>query len=465
MTETEKIKKQYGYENVSAADVLTQQQIIAANEFCEDYKKFLDDCKTEREAVNTVVAQARGRGFKPFEYGKSYSAGDKIYYNNRGKSLILAVVGEKPVDAGVNIIAAHIDSPRIDLKPNPLYEDGEMAFFKTHYYGGIKKYQWPTVPLALHGVVVKKDGAELEIRIGEKDNDPIFYITDLLPHLADDQVKKPMYQAVPGESLNVLVGSLPVSGEGGDRIKNAVLKYLGENYGICEEDFISSELTFVPQMKARDIGFDRSLIGSYGHDDRVCAYPCARVLLDMDYTPERTAVAVLADKEETGSAGNTGMNTNFLYDFICELAGGQGVNVRKTLAASRCLSADVNALFDPNFPEVYEKRNSAFINHGVCLTKYTGARGKSGTNDASAEFVGLVRKILNDAGVVWQTGELGKVDAGGGGTVAMFIAKLNIEVVDIGVGVISMHAPYEVVSKLDVHSAYNAFAAFVKNSK
>lgn len=435
--------------------------IKKTDSFCEDYKKFLDKAKTEREAVEFAVAAAEKKGFVPFEKGKALKAGDKVYCVNRNKAVILAVMGSKDISEGVHIAAAHIDSPRLDLKQNPLYEDGEAAYFKTHYYGGIKKYQWTTIPLALHGVVVKKDGETVKVSVGEEDSDPVFCVTDLLPHLASAQMKRPAAELVKGEELNILIGSRPFKDdEISDKVKLNILSILNEKYGITEEDFLSAELEAVPAFKAKDIGFDRSMVGSYGHDDRVCAYTALRAVLDCK-KPSKTAVCVLTDKEETGSDGNTGLRSSYLKYFIYDLAEACGSDGRTVLSASECLSADVNAAFDPTFPDVSEKKNAAFINKGVCVTKYTGARGKSGTSDASAEFVGRVRAMLDKNSVIWQTGELGKVDAGGGGTVAAYIANLNVDTIDVGVPVLSMHAPFEIVSKLDVYMTNRAFYAFL----
>ena len=431
----------------------------AVEQFAKGYMDFLGKAKTERLSVKEAIRLAEAAGFTEFDADKKYSAGDRVYVNNRSKSLALVVIGTETVEKGVHIAAAHIDSPRLDLKPNPLYEEAEMALFKTHYYGGIKKYQWTTVPLALHGVFCKKDGTTVEVSIGEDENDPVFVVTDLLPHLAQDQYKRTPGELIRGEELNILIGSRPFKcDEGSELVKLNILKILNEKYGICEEDFLSAELECVPAGKPRDIGFDRSMIGSYGHDDRVCAYPCLMAAINID-TPKHTAITVLADKEETGSDGNTGMNSTFIQFLIEDLARMQGGNGYRALRNSKCLSADVNAAFDPTFPDVMERRNAAFINYGAVITKYTGSRGKGGTSDASAEFVGYIRKILDDNGVVWQTGELGKVDLGGGGTVAMYIANLGVDVVDLGVPVLSMHAPFEVVSKFDVYMTYLAVKA------
>lgn len=433
--------------------------IAAIEKFCDGYVDFLGKGKTERLCVKEAIALAEKAGFVSFDPDKKYSAGEKVYVNNRGKSLALAVIGTESVESGVHIAAAHIDSPRLDLKPNPLYEESETALFKTHYYGGIKKYQWTTVPLALHGVFCKKDGTTVEVSIGEEPDEPVFVVTDLLPHLAQDQYKRTPGELIRGEELNVLVGSRPFKAdEGSELVKLNILNILFEKYGITEEDFLSAEFECVPAGKPRDVGFDRSMIGSYGHDDRVCAYPCLMASIVVS-SPKHTTVTVLADKEETGSDGNTGMNSSFLKFFIEDLARMQGGNGYRALRNSKCLSADVNAAFDPTFPDVMERKNAAFINYGAVITKYTGARGKSGTSDASAEYVAYIRALLDKAGVIWQTGELGKVDLGGGGTVAMYIANLGVDTVDLGVPVLSMHAPFEVVSKLDVYNTYLAVKA------
>ncbi len=462
MSETVKLadklqmKKKNIFENADA------EKIKNIFDFSDDYMAFLDEAKTEREATDFAIELAKSKGFTEYRLGESLKVGDKKYYNNRGKSLFVFKIGSRPLNTdGIRILAAHIDSPRIDLKQVPLYEDGGMAFFKTHYYGGIRKYQWMAMPLSLHGVVIKKDGSELKIRIGDEQSEPVFYINDLLPHLAAEQNQKPLGTAIAGESLNILVGGMPLKdGDADGSVKLNVLNILNEKYGITEEDFISAELTCVPAFNARDIGFDRVLIGAYGHDDRVCAYPLLRAVIESD--SDSTVFGILADKEETGSNGNTGMQSMLLLDLITEISSSLGYSPIAVRAASKCLSADVNAAFDPNFSDVYEKRNSAMISCGTTMSKYTGARGKSGTSDASAEFVGYVRRIFEENGVQWQTSELGKVDIGGGGTVAMYIANLNIDTVDLGVPVISMHAPYEVVSKADLYSTYEAFKAFVK---
>lgn len=433
-----------------------------ADDYAKGYKKFLDAAKTEREAVKEAIGMAQQKGFEPFEIGKEYKAGDKVYFNNRGKTVAFAVIGKETADNGINITAAHIDSPRLDLKPNPLYEDSELALFKTHYYGGIRKYQWTAVPLALHGVFALKDGSVKEVCIGEKDDEPKFVINDLLPHLAQDQNKRTLNEGIKGEELNVLIGSHPFKAdEGSELVKLNVLKLLNEKYGICEDDFLSAELEMVPACKACDIGFDRSLIGAYGQDDRVCAYPALTAILNVE-NPEKTALAILADKEEVGSMGNTGLESDFLRYVVGDIAKMQNVDATVAIRNSKCLSADVNAGFDPTFPDVMDRRNASFLNYGVVVTKYTGARGKSSTSDASAEYVAYVRNMLDKAGIVWQTGELGKVDLGGGGTVAMFIANMGVDVIDLGVPVLSMHAPFETTSKFDVYMCYKAMYEFMK---
>ena len=435
-------------------DRLTAAEEAAMNAYCEDYKKFLDGGKTERLCVDYCIALAEARGFKPYSKGMKLKAGDKVYYSNRGKGIMLAVIGTEDLSHGANIGAAHTDAPRLDLKPRPLYEEAEMAYFKTHHYGGIRKYQWVTHPLALHGVVMLANGERISLHIGEREDEPQFIINDLLPHLGREQGKKPLNEAIPSESLNILVGSKPLSDEEcSDRFKLGVLKYLNEQYGIVEEDLISAELEIVPSGKAHDTGFDRSFITAYGHDDRVCAYAELAGIFDAK-KPKKTAVCIFADKEEIGSEGVSGMQSQAFDKFMGDLCEGQGVSLTECYSNSFCVSADVTAAYDPNFSDVYDKRNAAFINYGVGLCKYTGAGGKSGASDASAEVVGKLRKLLNDGGVFWQMSELGKTDAGGGGTVAQFMAKRNIDTIDAGVPVLSMHAPYETVAKLDCYMTY-----------
>ena len=440
-------------------DRLTPEDEEAMRLYCEDYKKFLDAAKTEREAVDETVRLAEARGFVPFKRGMAVIPGDKLYRVNRGKAVMLAVIGEKSLADGVSIGAAHIDSPRLDLKPQPLYEDSELAFLKTHYYGGIRKYQWVTIPLELHGVIVRKDGSSVKVAIGAAEGDPLFTVDDLLPHLGSEQSKKPLGEAISGETLNILVGSRPFKDdEGADRVKLAILDILNQKYGLVEDDFISAELEAVPAFRASDVGFDRSLIGAYGQDDRVCAYACLAALLETE-NPAHTAVCMLADKEEIGSTGVSGMKSAAFDTFMSDLCDAQRVSLKTCYEHSFCLSADVTAAYDPNFAEVYEKRNSALINHGVGLCKYTGSRGKGGASDASAEVVGFARRVLDQAQVIWQMAELGKVDAGGGGTVACYMAERDIDTLDAGVPVLSMHSPFETTSKLDCYMMYKAMKA------
>ncbi len=431
-------------------------------DYAEGYKVFLDKGKTEREACDFAVNAAKEKGFTEYRFGDKLKKGDKKYFVNRGKSVVIFRIGTENIEEdGLRIIASHIDAPRVDIKQNPLYEEGNMCFLKTHYYGGIKKYQWTAIPLALHGAVVLKDGRKIDISIGEDEGDPVFCINDILPHLGREQMAGPAGKIIEGEQLNVLVGGLPYDDkEVNDKIKLTVLSVLNEKYGMCEEDFLSSELCAVPAFRARDIGVDRSLIGAYGHDDRVCAYPALTAVLDND--SRHTVLSMLVDKEEIGSEGTTGIQSKVYEDLMEEISVALGANFRKVRANSKCLSSDVTAAYDPNFPSVFEKMNSAMLSCGTCMSKFTGAGGKSSSNDASAEFVGEIRKAFASEGVVWQTAELGKVDAGGGGTVAKFVAKLNIDTVDLGVPVVSMHAPFEVVSKADLFSNYKAFLAFLK---
>lgn len=453
------------YKRTNIYEVADEAKMKAIFDYAEGYKTFLDEGKTEREVCAYVVKAAEEKGYKPFKFGMKLKAGDKVYYNNRGKNVYLIRIGSANIaEDGVRIVASHIDSPRIDLKQVPLYEAENIALAKTHYYGGIRKYQWATIPLALHGAVILKNGEKLEVKIGEDDSDPVFYISDLLPHLAAKQNTRPLGEAIEGEGLNIWFGNIPYTAAENDKdktVKENVLKILNEKYGMVEEDFLSAELSLVPAYKAKDIGFDRALIGAYGHDDRVCSYPAYTALFDTE-TPEHTVMVVLADKEEIGSEGVSGMQCAIFSDLLGEIAASFGVSVAAVRANSKCLSADVNAGFDPNFPEVLEKQNATYISHGVGVTKFTGARGKSGSSDADAEYVGYLRKLFAENGVVWQTGELGKVDVGGGGTVAKYIANMNIDTIDVGVAVISMHAPYEVVSKADVYETYLAFKAFMK---
>ena len=429
---------------------LTAQQRAEMESYCKRYAAFMDACKTEREATAWTVATAEANGFRPIQPGMPLKAGDKVYKNNRGKSILLAVIGSESLNNGANICAAHVDSPRMDVKPNPLYEDSEIAYLKTHYYGGIKKYQWTAVPLALHGVVYKKDGSIVSVTVGEDDSDPVLYVSDLLIHLAADQMQKPAAKVIEGEQLNVIMGTEPLEGEGSDLVKLHIMKLLNEKYGLIEEDFLSAELTVVPAGKCREVGLDRSLLAAYGHDDRVCAFAEIEPLLNMGI-PTHTAVCILADKEEIGSVGISGMQSRAFDTFMQDLCDATGASLNRCLENSFCLSADVSNALDPNFPEVSDRRNNSQLNYGVAICKYTGSRGKGGASDASAEALGHVRSTLDAAGVLWQIATLGKVDQGGGGTVAAYMANRNIVTVDAGVPVLSMHAPIELVSKLDCY--------------
>lgn len=456
------IRDELFYKQKNGYDTMSTQQRIDMEDYCRGYMAFLNEARTEREAVKIAIEMAEDKGFVEYVDGMKLSPGDKVYCNNRSKALMLAVIGSKSLEEGCVIAGAHVDSPRIDLKQNPLYESDELAYFKTHYYGGIKKYQWVTIPLELHGVVALKNGETIDVSIGHDPSDPQFVITDLLPHLGKEQMRKTMEEGITGEGLNILIGSIPYADEGSDRVKLAVMSILNDRYGIVEEDFLSAELTAVPAFEVREIGLDRSLIGGYGHDDRVCAYAELKAILDLDEAPEKTAVCILADKEETGSDGVSGMQSSAFECFMEELCAGQNVPLRRCFKNSFCLSTDVTAAFDPNFPEVSEKRNDAKLNYGMGICKFTGARGKSGTSDASAEIVGYLRRIFADAGVIWQMSELGKVDQGGGGTIAKYMANRNIDTIDAGVPVMSMHAPFEVVAKFDCFMTYLGVLAAYK---
>lgn len=457
--DAEKLSKEllFSYKHVAKED---KKEFKKSDEFSTAYKEFLNKAKTERECVALAKEMLIKAGYKEFDITKKYKAGDKVYKINRGKAIMAATFGSKDLNEGIRINAAHIDSPRLDLKPNPLYEKNELAFFKTHYYGGIRKYQWVTIPLAMHGVVVKKDGTKVEINIGEAEDDPVFMISDLLPHLGMKQGERKLTEGINGEELNIIVASLPLDDTDiKDAVKLHAMKLLNDRYGITERDFARAEIEFVPALKAKDMGFDRSLIAAYGQDDRICAYPALIAEIETK-KPEYTTLTVLADKEEIGSVGNTGLHSNFVYDFISMLATNKKADVRVVCENSACLSSDVNAAYDPTFDSVFEANNSCYLNHGCVLTKYTGARGKYSSSDASAEFMAKVIDIMERAGVHWQIGELGAVDVGGGGTVAQFIAMLNIDVVDLGIPVLAMHAPCEVASKIDLYNAYKAFKAF-----
>ena len=446
-------RKELFYQQKNGYDLIDTEERILVNQYAEEYKAYLDAARTERECVNLSIQLAEEKGFVEYQPGMTMQPGTKIYYNNRGKSLILAVMGEKPLSEGCVIAGAHVDAPRLDLKPVPLMEQDEMSFFRTHYYGGIKKYQWVAIPLELHGVVVLKNGETVEVTIGREAEDPQFVITDLPPHLGADQSKKTLGEAFTGEGLKIFIGSIPYAVDGADRVKLAVMSILNDCYGITEEDFLSAELSAVPALEVRDIGLDRSMIGGYGHDDRSCAFAELKAILELEI-PSRTAVCILADKEEIGSDGVTGMLSQAFDTFMEDLCAEQNIPLRRCFEKSFCISADVCNGYDPLYPEVSEKANNAKMNYGVGICKYTGSRGKSGTSDASAETVAYLRHIFAENGVVWQMAELGKVDQGGGGTIAKYMANRNIETIDAGVPVLSMHAPFEVVSKFDCYMTY-----------
>ncbi|MFP4198186.1 MAG: aminopeptidase [Halanaerobium sp.] len=464
---SEEKKNKNAYQSKNAWEEMGREERKEVFAFNEAYADFLSKNKTEREFAAAAIGELEAAGFENINHFESLKKGDKVYVENRSRALMAAVIGEKELTEGLKIVGSHIDSPRLDLKPNPLYEDGEMAMFKTHYYGGVKKYQWVTMPLALHGVVVKDDGTKIEISIGEKEDEPVFFISDVLPHLGKKQMKKSMSEGISGEQLNVVVGSIPVADEEAkDKIKTAVLEHLKNEYDFKEEDFISADLQVVPAFKTRDAGFDRGLLAGYGHDDRVCSYTALEAILDIK-DPQYTSVVLLMDREEVGSMGSTGMQSHFFEDQVANLVDlyyndYSELLVRKVMQNSKVLSADVNAAYDPDFSEVYAKHNSAYLGKGIVISKYTGARGKAGASEASAEFMGEIRGLFNNAGVVWQTAELGKIDEGGGGTIAQFLANYNMDVVDCGPAVLSMHSPYEVVSKADVYHSYLAYNVFLE---
>lgn len=470
-TEGQKLQELLFFKQQNVWEKASDIDIKKGFDFSEEYKSFLNSSKTEREFAKNAEKLAVSAGFVPLEdlikKNKKVAPGSKVYFINRKKSAVFAVVGNRPLEDGANILGSHIDSPRIDLKQNPVYEDTDLVFFKTHYYGGLKKYQWLTVPLAIHGIVIKGDGTPIDIVVGEDNDDPVFTITDLLPHLAQEQMQKKMNEAVTGEGLNLLLGSMPYNDEKvKERVKLNILNILNKRYGIVEEDFQSAELEIVPAQKARDVGFDKSMVGGYGQDDRVCAYPALRAVLELT-TPERTAICLLTDKEEVGSMGNTGAQSNLLQDFLANLialtAGNYtDLKLRSCLSKTKMLSADVNAAVDPNYESVYEKKNATYLGRGIMLQKYTGSRGKYDASDANAEFTGEVRKLFNDNKIIWQTGELGKVDQGGGGTIAQYAANLGIDVIDCGLAVLSMHSPFEITSKMDIYTIFNAYKVFYR---
>lgn len=466
MTETEKLKDTLFDNKKNGWDGLSLEEKQNVLKFSDEFIYFLNTCKTEREATEFIIDVLRKNDFTDLREKLVLAPGDKIYYVNRDKSVYAAIIGSKSIESGLNIVGSHIDSPRLDLKPNPLYEDTDMAYLKTHYYGGIKKYQWTTIPLSIHGVIVKANGERIKVNVGEDDEDPIFTITDLLPHLAVEQSDKKLKDAIPGENLNLLVGSIPFGDEkDSNRVKLNVLKILNEKYGITERDFVSSELELVPAFKAKSLGFDRSMVAGYGQDDRVCAYTSLRAFIEV-HNPERTAVCIFADKEEIGSMGNTGMESHVFDTFVSELLNKTNTNkpnlLDKVFCNSRMLSADVDAAFDPIYASASEKNNAAYFGRGIGLNKYTGARGKSGASDANAEYVAFIRNMLEANNISYQVSELGRVDLGGGGTIAYILADKGIDVIDCGIPILSMHSPYEVSSKFDVYEGYRTYYAFLK---
>ncbi len=451
-------KKKVGWEDISHEE---KNEIFA---FCDGYMKFLNKAKTEREFIAQAKIKAKENGYRDISEFDSLNVGDKVYFINRDKSMYLAIIGSEKIENGMHIIGSHVDSPRLDLKPNPIYEDGGFAYFKTHYYGGIKKYQWTTIPISIHGVIVKANGEKITVNIGEDENDPIFTITDLLPHLAQDQMQKKLSTAIDGEDLNLLIGSIPYENkEESDRVKLNILKLLNDKYGITETDLLSSEIELIPAFKARSLGFDSSMVAAYGQDDKVCAYASLEAMMHLQNV-KNTAICILADKEEIGSMGNTGMESHMFDYFISELLNKIGENrpnlLDKVFCYSKMLSSDVDAGFDPIYASVSDKNNAGFLGRGIGLNKYTGARGKSGASDANAEYVAWIRNVLEKNDIKYQISELGKVDIGGGGTIAYILANKGVDVIDCGVPVLSMHAPYEVTSKYDIYSAYKTYKAF-----
>ncbi len=466
----QQLMEKLSYKAVNIWEKSSEEYKSKMFDFCDAYQRFLDLGKTEREFTAESVKLLKEKGFVQLsDIKEAVKPGAKVFKVIRDKALIAVVVGEKPLSDGLNMVGAHVDSPRIDLKPTPLYEEDGFAMLKTHYYGGIKKYQWVTIPLAMHGTVILKDGSKVELKIGEEEGEPVFTITDLLPHLAKDQMEKKMSEGITGEGLNILFGSIPYNDpEVSEKVKLNVLDILNKQYGIVEEDFVSAEIEFVPADKARDIGLDRSMVGGYGQDDRVCSYTALRAILEIE-KPENTALCILTDKEEVGSMGNTGAESNMLVDFLVELGMHENKDyndlyIRNALNNSKMLSADVNAAVDPNFSDVMDKRNATYLGKGLILQKYGGVRGKAGGSEANAEFVGLLRKLFNDNNIFWQTGELGRVDLGGGGTIALYIANLGAEVIDCGVAVLSMHSPFEITSKADIYNCYNAYKVFMEKA-
>ena len=464
-TQGEELKEKLFNDKKNGWESVSEEEGRNIFNYCDGYMKFLNEAKTEREIVKRATEIAKENGYKEISEYSTLKAGDKVYYINKGKNLFLAVIGEENIENGINIVGSHADSPRLDLKPNPVYEDHGFAYFKTHYYGGIKKYQWTAIPLSIHGVVVKTNGEKVEINIGEKDDEPIFTITDLLPHLAQDQMGKKLKDGIEGETLNLLIGSIPYNdGKASEKVKLNILNIINRKYGIVEKDFLSAEIELVPALKCRSLGFDESLVVGYGQDDKVCVYTSLTAMLNVQ-NPKKTAVCIFADKEEIGSMGNTGMESNVFSTFMSEILNKLGVNrpnlLDKMFCNSKMLSADVDAGFDPIYSQVSEINNASFLNKGVGVNKYTGARGKSGGSDANAEFVAYVRNIFESNNIAYQVAELGKVDVGGGGTIAYILANKGVEVLDCGIPVLSMHSPYEVTSKYDIYQAHRAYEAFL----
>ena len=465
--EAEELKKKLFNQKENGWKYKSEEEKNSILDYAKGYINYMNSSKTEREIVTSSKKIAEEHGFKDIANCDTLTEGDKVYYINREKSMYLAVIGKEPMENGLNIIGAHADSPRLDLKPNPLYEDSEFAYFKTHYYGGIKKYQWTTIPLAIHGVIVKTNGEKVTVCVGEDAEDPIFTITDLLPHLAQDQMKKKATEVIDGEDLNLLIGSIPFDADVSEKVKLNILNILNEKYGITEVDLLSSELELVPAMPARSMGFDNSMVAAYGQDDKICVYTSLTALMNIEH-PQKTAICIIADKEEIGSMGNTGMESHVFDTFISELLNKMGVNrpnlLEKVFCNSKMLSADVDAGLDPIYSSVSERNNSSYLGRGIGINKYTGARGKAGASDANAEFVAEVRRIFEENDIRYQIAELGKVDVGGGGTIAYILANKGMDVIDCGVPVLSMHSPYEVTSKLDLYEAYRGYEAFWKNA-
>ena len=461
--EIKKLKEKLFKQKKNAWENVTKEEKDKIFDFAKNYKIFLNENKTERECTKWIEKKLKENDFINIDELDELKPGDKVYYINREKSIYASIIGKENPEEGFNIIGAHIDSPRLDLKPNPLYESEEIAMFKTHYYGGIKKYQWVNIPLSMHGVIVKQNNEKIEIKIGEDEDDPIFTIADLLPHLASKQEKKTLKDGIEAENLNIVVGSIPYKGEIDEKVKLNILDILNEKYGIVEEDFISAEIEFTPAMKAKDLGFDRSLIAGYGQDDRVCAYTSLKALLDTK-NQTKTSVCILADKEEIGSMGNTGMYSHtfeyFIEKILDKTVGNEPSTINKVFNHTRLLSADVTGAYNPNYPEIYEKNNESYLNHGISIVKYTGSASKGGASDANAEFVGYVRNLFKSNNITYQLSEMGKIGIGGGGTIAYILADRGMDVLDCGVPVLSMHSPYEITSKLDIYNAYRAYKVF-----